>query len=74
MEETLPESSLQAAIEIIGYNMPGFRIGKTVIAGYAALTTQCGIYVSPGAISSLAGYIYRPLSERVWGGCFSTGV
>lgn len=49
--------SLPDAEEIIAYNMPGFRIGKTIVAGYAAFTKQCGIYVSPGSISSLAGDI-----------------
>lgn len=47
--------SLPDAEEIIAYNMPGFRLGKTIIAGYAAFTKQCGIFVSPGSISSLAG-------------------
>lgn len=32
--------------------MPGFRIGKTIIAGYAAFSKQCGLYVSPGAITA----------------------
>lgn len=49
--------TLADAEEIIAYNMPGFRIGKTIVAGYAAFTKQCGIYVSPGSISSLAGDI-----------------
>ncbi|NOT62290.1 MAG: DUF1801 domain-containing protein [Acidobacteria bacterium] len=49
--------TLVDAEEIIAYNMPGFRIGKTIVAGYAAFTKQCGIYVSPGSISSLAGDI-----------------
>jgi len=50
-------STLADAEEIIAYNMPGFRIGKSIVAGYAAFTKQCGIYVSPGSISSLAGDI-----------------
>ena len=49
--------TLVDAEEVIAYNMPGFRIGKTIVAGYAAFTKQCGIYVSPGSISSLAGDI-----------------
>jgi uncharacterized protein YdhG (YjbR/CyaY superfamily) len=49
--------TLADADEIIAYNMPGFRIGRTIVAGYAAFTKQCGIYVSPGSISSLAGDI-----------------
>lgn len=50
---------LTDAEEIIAYNMPGFRIGKNVVAGYAAFTNQCGIYVSPDAITSLAGDIAK---------------
>lgn len=40
--------------EIIAYKMPGFRIGKSIIAGYAAFSKQCGLYVSPGAIEAHA--------------------
>lgn len=49
--------TLTGADEIIAYNMPGFRIGTTIVAGYAAYTKQCGIYVSPGSINALAGDI-----------------
>lgn len=49
LAKTLPKAE-----EIIAYNMPGFRIGKAIIAGYAAFSKQCGLYVSPAAISSLA--------------------
>jgi uncharacterized protein YdhG (YjbR/CyaY superfamily) len=49
--------TLADAEEVIAYSMPGFRIGKTIVAGYAAFSKQCGIYVSPGSISSLAGDI-----------------
>ena len=49
--------TLADAEEVIAYNMPGFRIGKTIVAGYAAFSKQCGLYVSPGSISSLAGDI-----------------
>ena len=49
--------TLADAEEVVAYNMPGFRIGKTVVAGYAAFARQCGVYVSPGSISSLAGEI-----------------
>lgn len=54
---TLLSRVLPDAVEIIEYNMPGFKIGKTIIAGYAAFSKQCGIYVSPAAISTLAGEI-----------------
>lgn len=49
--------TLVDAEEVIAYDMPGFRIGKTIVAGYAAFSKQCGLYVSPGSISSLAGDI-----------------
>lgn len=49
--------ALPDADEVMAYNMPGFRIGKTIVAGYAAFSKQCGIYVAPGAIKSLAGDI-----------------
>lgn len=48
---------LTNADEVIAYNMPGFRIGETIVAGYAAFTKQCGIYVSSGSISALAADI-----------------
>jgi uncharacterized protein YdhG (YjbR/CyaY superfamily) len=44
--------ALPDAEEIIAYKMPGFRIGKSIIAGYAAFSKQCGLYVSPSAIKS----------------------
>jgi uncharacterized protein YdhG (YjbR/CyaY superfamily) len=47
-------SALPDAEEVIAYNMPGFRIGKSVIAGYAAFTKQCGLYLSPSAIKAHA--------------------
>ena len=46
---TLPDAE-----EIIAYNMPGFQIGKVTIAGYAAFSKQCGLYLSPGAITAHA--------------------
>ena len=45
---------LPDAEEVIAYKMPGFRIGKSIIAGYAAFSKQCGLYVSPGAIEAHA--------------------
>ena len=43
--------------EIVAYNMPGFRIGTATVAGYAAFSKQCGLYVPPGAITALADEI-----------------
>lgn len=48
---------LTDAEEVIAYNMPGFKIGEVIVVGYAAFSKQCGIYVAPGAISSLAAEI-----------------
>src|SRR5688500_11797491 len=44
--------ALPDAEEIIAHNMPGFRIGRSIIAGYAAFSKQCGLYLSPSAITS----------------------
>jgi uncharacterized protein YdhG (YjbR/CyaY superfamily) len=38
--------------EVISYDMPGFASGKSIIAGYAAFSKQCGLYVSKGAIAA----------------------
>lgn len=37
--------------EIIQYDMPGFGSAGLVVAGYAAFSKQCGLYVSKSAIS-----------------------
>jgi uncharacterized protein YdhG (YjbR/CyaY superfamily) len=44
--------ALPDAEEVIAYNMPGFRIGKSIIAGYAAFSKQCGLYLSASAIKA----------------------
>lgn len=49
--------ALPDAREVMKYDMPGFEIGETVIAGYAAFSKQCGLYVDPGAIAAHAGEI-----------------
>jgi len=49
LARTLPDAE-----EIIAYDMPGFQIGKAIIAGYAAFSKQCGLYLSAGAISAHA--------------------
>ena len=48
---------LPDAAEIIAYNMPGFRIGETIVVGYAAFSKQCGIYVAKAAITAHAAEI-----------------
>lgn len=45
------------AEQVIAYNMPGFRIGSSIIAGYAAFAKQCGLYVAPAAIAQHADAI-----------------
>lgn len=46
--------ALPDAEEVIAYKMPGFRIGKAIVAGYAAFSKQCGLYLAPSAINSHA--------------------
>lgn len=48
---------LPEAEEIVAYNMPGFSIGGSVVASYAAFTKQCGLYLLPGAIAQHADEI-----------------
>ena len=49
LARTLPDAE-----EVIEYGMPGFRIGRSIIASYAAFSKQCGLYLSPGAITAHA--------------------
>lgn len=49
LARTLPDAE-----EVVAYGMPGFRIGTSTIAGYAAFTKQCGLYLFPSAITSHA--------------------
>lgn len=49
--------ALPDAEEVIKYDMPGFQIEGAIIAGYAAFTKQCGLYVDPGAIAAHADEI-----------------
>lgn len=46
--------ALPDAEEVIAYKMPGFRIGKSIVAGYAAFSKQCGLYPAPAAIKAHA--------------------
>lgn len=46
--------ALPDAEEIVAYDMPEFGFGKSIIAGYAAFSKQCGIYVTNGAITTYA--------------------
>ena len=47
--EALPDAE-----PVIEYGMPGFRIGTSIVAGYAAFSRQCGLYVQAGAILACA--------------------
>ena len=49
--------ALPDAKEVMKYDMPGFQIEETIIAGYAAFSKQCGLYVDPGAIAAHANEI-----------------
>src|SRR5687768_16865843 len=49
--------ALPDAEEVIAYKMPGFRIGQSIVAGYAAFSQQCGLYLAPSAIEAHAGEI-----------------
>ncbi|MDP3803183.1 iron chaperone [Brevundimonas sp.] len=49
--------ALPDAREVVMYGMPGFQIGDMIVAGYAAFSKQCGLYVDPGAIAAHADEI-----------------
>ena len=49
LRRTLPEAE-----EMVAYSMPGFTIDGTVVASYAAFSTQCGLYLQAGALSEHA--------------------
>ncbi len=44
--------ALSGAEEVMKYDMPGFQIEETIVAGYAAFSKQCGLYVDPAAIAA----------------------
>ncbi|MDO5493721.1 MAG: DUF1801 domain-containing protein [Nesterenkonia sp.] len=46
--------ALPDAEEVVAYGMPGFRIDGVIVAGYAAFSRQCGLYVLPDSISQHA--------------------
>jgi uncharacterized protein YdhG (YjbR/CyaY superfamily) len=52
LARTLPDAE-----EVIAYKMPGFRVGQSIVAGYAAFSKQCGLYLSSSAIAAHAGDI-----------------
>jgi uncharacterized protein YdhG (YjbR/CyaY superfamily) len=49
--------SLPDAKEVMKYDMPGFEIQEAIVAGYAAFSNQCGLYVDPSAIAAHADEI-----------------
>jgi uncharacterized protein YdhG (YjbR/CyaY superfamily) len=49
--------ALPDAEEVIKYDLPGFAIEGKIIAGYAAFSKQCGLYVDSGAIAAHADEI-----------------
>ncbi len=50
-------AALPDAEAVIRYDMPGFAIGKAIVAGYAAFSKQCGLYVDAAAIAAHADQI-----------------
>ncbi len=66
--------ALPDAEEVMKYDMPGFQIEETIVAGYAAFSKQCGLYVDPGAIAAHADEIARlKLKATRTGVTFSAG-
>jgi uncharacterized protein YdhG (YjbR/CyaY superfamily) len=53
----IPAHALPDAEEIVAHDMPGFRIGGSVVASCASSSKQCGLYLQAGAISEHAGEI-----------------
>ncbi len=49
--------ALPDAEEVISHDMPGFRVEDAIVAGYAAFSRQCGLYVDPRAIAEHADEI-----------------
>lgn len=45
-------TALPDADELISYDMPGFGFTKTIVAGYAAFSKQCGLYVQHAAVAA----------------------
>lgn len=50
-------AALPEAEAVIAYDMPGFRIGTMTVAGYAAFSKQCGLYLPAAAIAAHADEI-----------------
>lgn len=66
--------ALPDAEEVIAYKMPGFRIGQSIVAGYAAFSKQCGLYLAPSAVKSHADDIAAAgLKSTKTGVTFSPG-
>ncbi|WP_229051484.1 iron chaperone [Aeromicrobium sp. Leaf350] len=53
----LVRSALPEAEEMTAYNMPGFAVGGSVVASYAAFSKQMGLYVLAPAIAAHADEI-----------------
>lgn len=49
--------ALPEAEEVVAYNMPGFSIGGSIVASYAAFSKQCGLYLLAAAIAEHADEI-----------------
>lgn len=51
---TILSRVLPDAEGIVAYDVPGFRIEGAIVAGYAAVSRQCGLYLQPGALTAHA--------------------
>lgn len=51
---TLIREALPDAEEIIGYNMPGYRLDGKIVASYAAFNKQVGVYFPAPAVTEHA--------------------
>ena len=40
-------AALPEAEEVVAYGMPGFQLAGQTVAGYAAFSKQCGLYLPP---------------------------
>jgi uncharacterized protein YdhG (YjbR/CyaY superfamily) len=47
LAEALPDAEA-----VIAYGLPGFRLAGQTVAGYAAFSRQCGLYLLPEAIAA----------------------
>lgn len=47
-------AALPEAEEVVAYGMPGFQLAGQTVAGYAAFSKQCGLYLPSQAVAAHA--------------------